>query len=50
MLFKQRALDPRHYLAARFALIAARLNTASHSSDMNIAPNVIVQRESNSRV
>lgn len=52
MLFNQRALGPRphRYLAAHFALIAARLNTASHSSDMNTAPNVIVARESNSRV
>jgi len=52
MLFNQRTLDPcpRCYLAAHFALIAARLNTASHSSDMNITPNVIMAWESNSRV
>lgn len=48
--FNQRALGPRRYLAAHFALIAAHLNTAFHSSDMNIAFNVIMVRESNSRI
>lgn len=50
MLFNPRALGPRRYLVAHFALIAARLNTASHSSDMNIAPNVIMAWKSNGRV
>lgn len=50
MLFNQRTLGPclRRYLAVHFALIATHLNAASHSSDMNIAPNVIITRESNS--